>query len=80
MDPAISTTASLVVRKDAESENLLGHPTKLGVAVPLTEARKEKQSAIDLTGNEALDGYTGARDPLNDDPHSTVTDFARFRG
>ena len=34
----------------------------------------------DLAHDPVLHGDPGSGDPLEDDPHSTVTDFARLRG
>ncbi len=48
--------------------------------VSLRETHQQDQPARDLPHRLTGDRYAGPGHPLKDDPHSTVTDLARFRG
>ena len=46
----------------------------------LGRSGSERQTRSDLTDDGVVHGHVGPGDALEDDPHSTVTDLARFLG
>jgi hypothetical protein len=71
---------AFVVTEEAQAENLLGHPGELRLCVGGDETGKHEKAGPDAPGNPALRPNLRAFYPLEDYPHSTVTDLARFRG
>ncbi len=69
-----------VVGKDAKPQDLLGHPDQSLFLVARREAHEQQVAASDAAGLASVDRDASARDTLEDDPHSTVTDLARFLG
>src|SRR5204862_1163242 len=66
------------IAEDAQAEDLLGHPAELCISVRRGKTRQNKKAGTDPSGYPAFDSNLGAFDSLEDDPHSTVTLFARF--
>jgi hypothetical protein len=72
--------APFVVREDAQPDDLVGHPLDLRVAVTFGEADQQQVPPSDRPDGGPFDAHLGAGHPLEQDPHSTVTDLARLRG
>ena len=71
---------SLVVRKDAKSDDLVGHPRELLVAVGVREADEQREAATDSAGHSLADAHFGATDPLEENSHVREDVAAKDRG
>ena len=71
---------SCLVREDAEAADPVRHPFNRVGAVLAPETDEQEEATTDPADHLSIDPDFGAADALQDDPHSTVTDFARLRG
>src|SRR6266550_129917 len=76
----IAVHFAFVVSEDAQTKNLFGHPRQLCIGVGRRETGEHEKAGPDLSGNPAFHPNLRTLDPLEDDSHSTVTLFAKFRG
>ena len=70
----------LGVGEDTQPEHLVRHPLQPRGVVTGREPHQEQVAAGDAADHPPVDPNLRTRDALEDDPHSTVTDFARLRG
>src|SRR5207253_162453 len=69
----------LRVAEEAKSEDLVGHPLELRLAVGLREADEEQEAAPDLSGEALADAYGRARHPLHEHAHAQPSVAVRLR-
>src|SRR6266545_443089 len=84
-DPAVSLGEvaihlPCVISEHPQAEDLVRHPGKLRIRIRRRETGEHEKAGPDLSGNPAFHPNLRAPDPLEDDSHSTVTDFAKLRG
>lgn len=68
------------ITEDAKTDQFIRHPGDSQAVVTGPESDKNEQSRPDFAGDPLVHCHPGSCDPLNNNPHSTVTDLARFRG
>ncbi len=68
------------ISEHAQPEDLLRHPFERRIGIGRRETGEHEKAGPDSSGNPACDSHLRPRHPLEDDPHSTVTLFAKFRG
>jgi hypothetical protein len=71
---------ALVVRENAQSDDLVRHPFELSDAILGSKSHQQEVSLPNLTDRATVDANLRASNSLEEYPHSTVTDLARFLG
>ena len=71
---------AVIIREHAEPGDLVRHPVHLFLAITRPKPDEREKPALDGSDDAAVYGDRCPGDPLEDDPHSTVTDLARLRG
>ena len=58
-----------VVGKDAQTDNFVGHPRELVVAIGVREADEQQDAAIDAASHSIVDSHFGTRYALQQESH-----------
>jgi hypothetical protein len=71
---------AFVVREDAQPDNLVRHPFELSDAISGSKSHQQEVSPANLPDRPTADSNLRVSNSLEEYPHSTVTDLARFLG